>query len=90
MNTITYSSISDKPFLCKDKGFIDLILLWADKHITRPIQGFEQKRDSYGRKMTYHELLGQTHEQVLRAACYFYNRGKSLQEILQILTFFKK
>lgn len=76
--------------MCEDRDFIDYIKFWAHRHIKRPIQGFEQKTSDLGGTMDESEQLSQTHHQVVQVACYFYNRGKPLHEIIDILSFFKK
>jgi len=89
MSTFTYS-LSKYEDICHDPAFIDFIYLWVNKHITRPIRGFEQKTKADGERMTKKELLSKTHDQIIHAACYFYRRGKSKSEILEIIGFFKQ
>lgn len=90
MSTFTYSLNERYQEICHDPAFLDFISFWVEKHIRNPIQGFEQKTNDYGEKMTKKELLSTTHDQVIHAACYFYSRGKPLHEILDILSSFKK
>ena len=90
MSTYSLSSYDKNLPLCNDPAFVDFMEFWINKHITSPIQGFEQKTKEGGEKMTHRELLAKTHDQILHAASYFYNRGKPLHEILDILSSFKK
>ncbi len=90
MNIYTYRMTTQDSELCDDPGFIDFVRMWASTHITKPIQGFEQKTGSNGGQLSQRELLHETHQQVVQAACYFHKKGKPLNEIITILSFFKK
>jgi hypothetical protein len=90
MNSLTLSKNTPLTILCEDQAFIDYIRFWARKYVTRPIQGFEQKKSVHGSTMTEKELLKRSHLQIIHAACYFHERGKPLHEIMEIISFFKK
>ena len=90
MSTYAYNSQKRFQEVKADPAFIDFIKFWAERHVTRPIQGFEQMSGANGGQITYSEQMFQTHHQIIQVACHFYDRGKSLKEILNILTYFKR
>jgi hypothetical protein len=61
---------------------------WIEEHITRPIQGFEQKKKANGREYSSEEQLLATRHQLRLIADSYMKRGKSEAEILSRLKWF--
>lgn len=62
---------------------------WIVRHIHRPIQGFEHKKNPDGTWYTKEQQLHATRFQALNVAHYFINRGKSFDEIVNVLSLFR-
>lgn len=61
---------------------------WVFTHVTRPIKGFEHKRNHDGSLFTKRQQLSATRLQVLAVAMYFLGRGKSEEEVIRLLRIF--
>lgn len=64
------------------------ILLWIEKNITRPINGFEQKKRANGIPYNHKEQMKATHYQIKLIAYSYLKRGKSSVEVLSCLQSF--
>ena len=52
MSTYAYNSQKRFQEVKADPAFIDFIKFWAERHVTRPIQGFEQMSGANGGQIT--------------------------------------
>jgi hypothetical protein len=81
---------SKKQIKRPDETVLRVISVWIERNITHPIQGFEHKKNPDGSTYTREQQVRASQHQVHSVATYFANRGKSEEEIMQILHCFKK
>ncbi len=66
------------------------IMSWIVNNITTPIKGFDHKRNPDGSFFSIEQQLHQTRLQVVAVASYFYHRGRSTTEVMDIITSFQE
>ncbi len=64
------------------------LVVWILKNITRPIQGYNQKRNERGEEIDVEEQLSETQYQMLLIASDYHRKGYNHRDILRVLSLF--
>ncbi len=68
----------------------DTVIAWIVANITEPIYGFEHKKNDDGSEYNREQQIQATYHQMVAIVQDFSTRGKTKDELMEILHFFKK